>query len=192
MTDLLHSARELENAIAAAINGGTPMEHLVVIEFAAEPVQPGIYRKLSAYRIGDMIEPAMSFHKAGWLVKIGQLGLAGEDLYRDEVKLLQTNPFAEHLKKAFQIAGIEYGRADFGIYKGGVQIYEINTNPMINQPMPHPFAARRESIRLCWENYLEALRALDSGGGWPVRLSNGTLQPRRLRTNLFVRTRPTA
>src|SRR5438093_3070417 len=76
LTDLLHCMRELENAIATAVNSGTPMENLVVIEFAAEPVQPGIYRKLSAYRIGDVIVSAMSFHKAGWLVKIGQLGLA--------------------------------------------------------------------------------------------------------------------
>ena len=192
MTDLLHSGRELENAIATAVNGGTPMENLVVIEFAAEPVRPGLYRKLGAYRIGDVIVPTVSAHDTVWLTKHGQLGIAGEDLYRDELTLMQTNPFAEHLKKVFEIAGIEYGRADFGIYNRRVQVYEINTNPMINQPMPHPFAARRESIRLCWENYLEALRALDSGGSWPVRLSNGTLQPRRLLTNLFVRTRPTA
>ncbi len=192
LTDLLHCGRKLENAIAAAVDGGTPMENLVVIEFAAEPVQPGIYRKLSAYRIGDVIVPAMSFHKAGWLVKIGQLGLAGENLYRDELKLLQTNPFAEHLKKAFEIAEIEYGRADFGIYKGRVQIYEINTNPFIGGLFPHPSAIRQESMRLCWDKYLEALRALDGGGGWPVRLPNGTLQRRRVRANLFVRTRKTA
>src|SRR5260370_32423261 len=42
LTDLLYSARELENAITAAVNGGTPMEHLVVIEVAAEPVRPGL------------------------------------------------------------------------------------------------------------------------------------------------------
>jgi hypothetical protein len=192
LTDLLHCVPELENGISAAVDGGTPLEHLVVIEFAAEPVRPGLYRKLAAFRIGDAIVPAISFHNAAWLVKIGQLGIAGEDLYRDELKLLQTNPFAEHLKKAFEIAGIEYGRADFGIYKGRVQIYEINTNPAVGRPPPHPFATRRESIRLCWDKYLEALRALDSGGGWPVRLPNGTLQRRRVRANLFVRTRKTA
>jgi transposase-like protein len=192
LTDLLHSVRELENAIAAAANGGTPMENLVVTEFAAEPVQPGVYRKLSAFRIGDLIVPAISVHDAVWLIKYGQLGIAGEDLYRDELKLLQTNPFAGHLRKAFEIAAIEYGRADFGIYKGCVQIYEINTNPSVGSPAPHPFATRRESMRLCWETYLEALRGLDSGGGWPVRLPNGTLQRRRVRANLFVRTRKTA
>jgi len=189
LTDLLHCVRELENAIAAAVNGGTPMEHLVVIEFAAEPVRPGLYRKLGAFRIGEAIVPEISAHDTVWLAKYGQLGIAGEELYRDELKLLQTNPFAEHLKKAFEIAGIEYGRADFGIYKGRVQIYEINTNPMVGGPTPHPFAIRQESMRFCWGKYLEALRALDSGRGWPVRLPNGTLQRRRVRANLFVRTR---
>ena len=192
LTDLLHSPRELERAIAAAVNSGTPVENLVVVEFAAEPVRPGLYRKLGAYRVGDVIVPTVSAHETVWVAKYGQLGIAGEALYRDELQLLQTNPFAEHLNKAFEIAGIEYGRADFGIYKGRVQIYEINTNPMINGPAPHPFAVREESTRLCWERYLEALRALDSGGGWPVGLPNGTLQRRRVRTNFFVRTRPTA
>jgi hypothetical protein len=192
LTDLLNSARELENAITAAVDGGTPIENLVVVEFAAEPVRSGLYRKLAAFRIGDRIVPTISAHDTVWLAKIGQLGIAGEALYRDELTLVQTNPFAEHLTKAFEIAGIEYGRADFGIYKGRIQIYEINTNPMIDGPRPHPFAARRESTRLCWEKYLEALRALDSAGGRSVRLSNGTLQPRRVRMNLFVRSRPTA
>src|SRR5439155_8210294 len=109
-----------------------------------------------AFRVGDVIVPEISVHDNVWLAKYGQLGIAGEDLYRDELKLLQTNPFAEHLKKAFEIAGIEYGRADFGIYKGRDQIYEINTNPMINEPIPHPSDARRESTRICWENYLSA------------------------------------
>jgi hypothetical protein len=192
LTDLLHSTTELENAIAAAVRGGTPLENLVVVEFAAEPVRPGLYRKLAAFRIGDVIVPTISAHDTTWVTKYGQLGIAGEALYRNEWELLKTNPFAEHLQKAFEIAGIEYGRADFGIYKGRVQIYEINTNPMIEQPASHPFAIREESTRLCWNRYLEALRALDSGGGWPVRLPNGTLQRHRLRMNLFVRTRPTA
>ena len=190
LTDLLHSTRELENAIAAAVNGGTPMENLVVVEFAAEPVRPGMYRKLGAFRIGDVIVPTISAHDTVWLTKYGQLGIAGEALYRDELELVKANPFAEHLRKAFEIAGIEYGRADFGIYKGRVQIYEINTNPMIDGPIPHPSLARQESMRLCWEKYLEALRALDNGGGWPVRLPNGTLG--RAWRNLFVRTRKTA
>ena len=145
LTDLLHSPRELERAIAAAVNSGTPVENLVVVEFAAEPVRPGLYRKLGAYRVGDVIVPTVSAHETVWVAKYGQLGIAGEALYRDELQLLQTNPFAEHLNKAFEIAGIEYGRADFGIYKGRIQIYEINTNPMINEPTLHPSAARRES-----------------------------------------------
>jgi hypothetical protein len=191
-TDLLHCVQELKNAIAVAVNGGTPMENLVVIEFAAEPIRPGLYRKLAAFRIGDAIVPTVSVHDTVWVTKVGQLGIAGEDLYKDELMLLQTNPFAEHLKKAFEIAGIEYGRADFGICNGRVQIYEINTNPTIGGPTPHPSLARQESMRFCWDKYLEALRGLNSEGGWRVRLPSGTLQHRRERTNFFVRTRPTS
>ena len=192
MTDLLNSAREMEDAIAGAVNGGTPMENLVVVEFAAEPVRSGLYRKLAAFRIGEVIVPTVSVHDNVWHAKNGQLGIAGEALYSDELELVKTNPFGEHLRKAFEIAGIEYGRADFGVYNGRIQIYEINTNPMIGEPFPHPSAARRESMRLCWEKYLEALRALDGGDCWPVQLPNRVRQLGRVWANLFVRTRRTA
>jgi hypothetical protein len=189
---LLHGPDELQQAIETAISAGTPAEALVVIEFAAEPVRPGMYRKLSAFRVGPSIIPHISVHDTVWLVKYGQHGIAGEDLYREELELLQTNPFAEHLKKAFDFAGIEYGRADFGLYQGKVQIYEINTNPAVAWPTPHPSPVRVKSLRWSWEKYLEALRAIDTPGGWPVKLSNGSLQRHRPWKNLFVRTRKLA
>ena len=62
----------------------------------------------------------------------------------------------------FEVAGIEYGRADFGIVKGRPQIYEINTNPEIKFGSNHPFPQRVESGRLSKANYFEALKAIDT------------------------------
>jgi hypothetical protein len=192
LSDLLQNADELSQAIETAVTGGTPAEHLVVIEFAAEPIRPGMYRKLSAFRIGDTIIPHISVHDTVWLVKYGQHGIASDELYRDELNLLQTNPFADHLRRAFDIAGIEYGRADFGMYKGRIQIYEINTNPAVAWPTPHPSPVREQSLHLSWEAYLQGLRNIDNPSGRAVKLGNGKLQRHRLWSNLFVRTRKIA
>jgi len=190
LSDLLQTREELDKAIELAIITGTPAENLLVIEFAAEPLRPGLYRKLAAFRIGRAIVPHISVHDTSWLGKYGKLGIAGEELYREELALLQTNPFAGHLQKVFDIAGVEYGRADFGFYQGRIQVYEINTNPALFSPSSHPSPVRMESLRLVWEKYLEALSAIDSsGGGWPVRLANGKLQRHRAWKNLLVRTR---
>jgi hypothetical protein len=189
LSDLLQTRGLLDQTIAAAVNARTPVENLLIVEFAAEPVREGLYRKLAAFRIGDAIVPHSSVHDTHWLVKYGKLGIAGEELYREELESLQTNPFAEHLKKVFDLANIEYGRADFGFYRGRIQIYEINTNPYVAPGEPHPSPVREQSVCVGWEKYLSALRAIDSGGGWPVRLANGKLQRHRPWKNLLTRTR---
>ena len=77
-------------------------------------------------------------------------------------------------KKVFDVAGIEYGRADFGIYRGRVQVYEINTNPHVAPASDHPSTTRIASLKLSWEKYLAGLRVIDSNGGGLVRLGNET------------------
>jgi len=189
LSDLLQTREELDKSIASAVARGTPLENLVVIEYAAEPVRPGLYRKLSAYRIGDAIVPHICVHDAAWLVKYGRKFDNIEELYVAEHVMLQTNPHSGHLKKVFEVAGIEYGRADFGFYRGRIQVYEINTNPYVAPACAHPSATRVASMNLAWEKYLEALRKIDGAGGWPVRLADGKLQRHRPWKNLLVRSR---
>jgi hypothetical protein len=103
--------------------------------------------------------------------------------------MLEQNPFAEHLRKVFDVAGIEYGRADFGFLNGRIQVFEINTNPHVAPAEPHPSATRVASMNLSWEKYMQALRAIDSPGGRLVRLADGRLQRGRAWKNLLARTR---
>jgi len=189
LSDLLQTREELQKAIDAAIGAGTPRENVLVVEYAAEPLRPGLFRKLSAFRIGDAVVPHISVHDTAWLVKYGRKFDNIEDLYQEELTLLKTNPYAEHLKKVFDIAGIEYGRADFGLHRGRIQVYEINTNPHVSPPSAHPSPSRIKSMKLVWETYLAALRAVDSPNGSSVRLGNGALQKYRPWKNLLTRTR---
>ena len=189
VSDLLETRAQLDQAITSAIAAGTPADNLLVVEYVGEPIRPGLFRKLAAFRIGDAIVPHISVHESKWLVKYGELGIAGDDMYRQELELLQTNPYADHLRKVFDVAGIEYGRADFGFYQGRLQVFEINTNPALSAPGKHPSPVRMESLKLVWTQYLEALRGLDTPGGWPVHLADGPLQRHRAWKNLLVRTR---
>jgi hypothetical protein len=189
LTGLLADREALDRAVDAALAAGVPAEHLVVIECLAEPVRPGVFRKLSAFRIGDAIVPHTSVHDSVWLVKYGQLVPGIEDLYLQERDFLRENPFADHLRRVFDIAGVEYGRADFGLFNGRVQVFEINTNPHLHAPGDHPSATRVANLQIIWESYLRALGAIDSGWGRPVKLTDGLIQPGRVRQNRWVRTR---
>jgi hypothetical protein len=189
LSDLLETREAAANAIDVAISAGTPEENLVLIELAAEPVRPGLYRKLAAFRMGNAIVPHLSVHDTVWLVKYGRTFNNIDELYREEHTMLEQNPFAGHFQKVFDVAGIEYGRADFGFFEGRLQVFEINTNPSLAPAEPHPSTTRVASMKLSWEKYLAALRALDSPGGPAVRLADGKLQRRRPWTNLWVRTR---
>ncbi|HWB57900.1 MAG TPA: hypothetical protein VG733_00345, partial [Chthoniobacteraceae bacterium] len=164
-------------AIERAVAGGVPLSSLIVIEYANEPVREGQFRKLSAFRIGREIVPHFSVNDGQWLVKYGRMDPSIEDLYLEEQRMLEANPYAEHLQKVFDVAGIEYGRADFGLLKGRIQVYEINTNPHIPPPHKHPSATRMQNVRVAWEKYLQALRAIDSPSGPPVWFRRKELDP---------------
>ena len=161
LTGLMHDWEEARRAIAAAITAGEPLTSLLLVEYAAEPAEPGLFRKLSVYRTGETYVAAHCVHENNWLVKYGTKGIASPDLYEDELRIIQDNPYAAALKPAFERAGIDYGRADFGLVAGKVQIYEINSNPHVEFPTDHPSPFRLASYPLFREQFYEALRGLD-------------------------------
>ena len=83
-------------------------------------------------------------------------------LYDDELRIVQDNPYGPAVAQAFEVADIEYGRVDFGIVGGEVQIYEINTNPHLKLASEHPSPVRVESCRLFARNFLGALKGINS------------------------------
>jgi hypothetical protein len=162
---LLHSRAELEAAIATSIENGLPRSLLLIIEYAAEPVRPGVFRKLSVFRLGDRLLGYTCVHDNQWIVKYGRAAVAPLELYEEEYEFVAGNPFAEVMRPVFEIAGVEYGRVDFGLVGGRPQIYEINTNPDIKlRPEPSPIARRNESNDLFKANYLAAMAAIDTPG----------------------------
>jgi hypothetical protein len=95
----------------------------------------------------------------------------------------------EAVRRAFDIAGIEWGRADHSKYRGRDVIFEINTNPSAMTVDRHGFAIRTESKRIAFARMWGFLRDLDWGDGTVIRYRHGMLWQNRFR-RLF--TQPTS
>jgi D-alanine-D-alanine ligase-like ATP-grasp enzyme len=152
------------------------------VEYCAEPIRPGLFRKLSVYRIGDTMVPATFVHETKWSAKRGEKGIADAELYEDEYAAARENRYGEALRCAFTLGHIEYGRADFGLVAGRPQVYEINTNPTIRVIHEHPFPVRLAASRYCAERLAEALMTIDTPqGGPPVNVDDAVLMEQRRR-----------
>jgi hypothetical protein len=162
LTDLIENEQALERAVAGALDRGIPERELLAVEYCAEPHVPGLFRKLSVFRIGALMVSSTCVHDNRWVAKYGVNGIAGQELYDDEYRIVRDNPYGEALRKVFEIANIEYGRADFGLVRGRPQIYEINTNPSIEGPGPHPFEIRVKASVLAYESLLAGFSEIDS------------------------------
>ena len=163
VSGLLQNEKELESALETAVAQGAPKSALLIIEYAAEPIRPGVFRKLSVFRVGDRFLGYTCVHEDSWIVKYGKAGIASDEMYEEEYALVRDNPFAEAVKPAFDLAGLDYGRVDFGLVDGKPQIYEINNNPFVDlSRKPEAASRRQESSALFRENYLQAMSEIDT------------------------------
>ena len=161
-SDLLYKPSEVRAAIRTALKKGRPLSNLILVEYAAEKLTADLFRKLSVFRLGNQWIGHTCVHSRSWQTKVGETGIASTELYDDEFRIVRDNPYLEGTRPAFEISRIDYGRADFGFVGGKIQVYEINTNPVVKFGKEHPFPRRMQSYELFRENYLRSLAALDT------------------------------
>jgi hypothetical protein len=138
------------------------------------------------FRVGDAVFGHASEHGPDWRVKTGAHGAAGEALYKQEGELIGARAFRDVIERAFRIAGIEYGRADFGLVDGEPQIYEINTNPLLDLEPEATIPARRQTVERFWTSLVAALHAVDSrDSDGSVVIDTPDLRRRRRRQTWF-------
>ncbi len=180
LSDLLPDRADLARAIEAALAKGRPRRELMIVEYCAEPVRAGLFRKLAMFRAGPAMIATLCVHQSGWIAKDGEKGIAGQDLYDDEYRIVEENRHAEQLRPAFEIGGVEFGRADFGLVGGVPQVYEINTNPTFATIRKHPFPVRNSASLLFEERFAAALQAIDTpAGGPPIKMKGTVLREQR-------------
>jgi len=161
LSDLLPDQEALDACLEALMAKGESLRGLVVIEFCAEPVRPGVFRRYGAFRVGDAVHLDHVVTQDSWNVKGGAAGLATEEMYRQDDADIRANRFADAMRRAFEVAGIDYGRADFGVVEGRPQVYEINTNPSMSLPPHHSSKMRSATLQFARERFAELLWRID-------------------------------
>jgi hypothetical protein len=180
-TGLLNSSDEVATALIKLMNDGIPIRDIVAVEYRARELEdkPGAFRKYSMYVVGDRVVPAPIVTDVAWHAKIGTIGTATEEHYLFERRYNEERPHADHLRRAFASAGLEYGRADYTVIDDKADIYEINTNPTIGRLRKHHSQTRMETLRQGLDELVEAVAALDTPARGSIKLALDL--PRRAR-----------
>ena len=141
VSPLLHDRIALWRWLDHARATGTLPRQPLVVEFCDTSDRRGVFAKYGAFVVGDAIVPRHLFFSRDWVVKdwrlVGPRELAAERAY------VADNPHAAALSDIARRAGIDYGRIDYGLRDGRVQVFEINTNPTITGRTPSPHLRRR-------------------------------------------------
>jgi hypothetical protein len=161
ISELLHSPDELAHHLADLTEGSADLSHRTLVEYGGAPDDDGLFRKYAAVRLGDAIIPCHIFFGRHWMVK--HSAVTDQATAREELDYIETNPHEQELRRAFEVAGIEYGRADYGVVDGRVEIWEINTNPYLIRPEYTRQETRTEVLAAFSTRFNDALLRLLDG-----------------------------
>lgn len=129
LTPLISSRRELNAAISALRRLNYKPRELLVVEFCDTADEVGVYRKYSAFVVGGEVIPRHLLFGHSWMLKHPEL--SDEDKSREQREYVFSNPHGEELGRIAAAAGIDYGRIDYAMLNGRIQVWEINTNPVV-------------------------------------------------------------
>jgi hypothetical protein len=169
---LLDDAEDVRTTIGKLRAEEPELGDLLVVEFCDTADADGVYRKYSAFKVGDAILARHLFFSRDWHIKLSDL--SDDALLEEERVFVATNPHEQQLRPIFERAGVDYGRIDYAVRDGRIQVWEINTNPMIL--IPPRAKVRRPSGR---HRVVAATRA---GAKWvALPVMRHTASGRRLR-----------
>ena len=198
-TQLLRTRREVAAALCTLRLRGYRLRDLMIVEFCNTSDRDGLFRKFSAFKVGDRIIPCHLFISHDWCVKSNKSAITAASL-REQARFVEDDPHHDWLRRVFAVGGIEYGRMDYGVLDGAPQAWEINLNPTIGRPTGwqrnSPLAAELKTLR---DHQREAFHAqlraafvaLDADGGSApeVRVTINEALIARLREENAVRRR---
>ena len=171
LSPLLNSPSEVESAIGRALVQGRSASRLMVVEFCDTADSNGYYRKYSAFVVGPHIIPRYLSVSREWMLKFSG-GEFTPQLAEEELDYILANPHEAELRSVFGIAGVEYGRIDYAMKDGAVQVWEINLNPTIGRGLrassgrvpPDVDAIRTRGKEHFYRRFSDAWCDVDIGG----------------------------
>ncbi|MGR3323431.1 MAG: hypothetical protein ACU0DK_16040 [Pseudooceanicola sp.] len=167
--DLLHDGEAAEAALEAALEAGHTLSDLAFVEYAdTRADEAGVYRKQSAYVIGDHVVPGPTVSERHWVAKDGTRGASSAEFYADELAALDAYPHEGLARRVRDLCGMGFGRLDFAADRAGAAVFEWNTNPYIRFPGRHPDPSRRRTEAEIERRLHTALRDFaETGAGAP-------------------------
>jgi hypothetical protein len=106
---------------------------LLIVEWCDTSDAAGVFRKYSAFVIGESIVARHLVCSRDWVVK--DFDLYEHDVLWEARRYVAENPDAAFLQEIARLAGVEYGRFDYAFADGRPQIWEINMNPIVIAPL---------------------------------------------------------
>lgn len=163
LTPLLADAASLEAALTELRDAGRRDDDLLIVEFVDTIGPDAIYRKYAAMVIGECVLAHHVMFGHGWEVKAPSL--AEPEMIAENRAFQLANPHEERLRELFRLARIEWGRVDYAVLDGELQIWEINTNPtLLSAPRRYSEAQRPAKLWFA-DRVTAALLALDDHPG---------------------------
>lgn len=129
ITGLLNNQTELFAAIESLRGSARARDRLIIVEYCSCKSADGFFRKYSVINIAGKLIPRHVLFSDDWATK--NPDIVNATSVAEERSFCETFPHREQVMEAFRIAGVEYGRIDYGIADGRVQVWEINTNPVV-------------------------------------------------------------
>jgi hypothetical protein len=170
-TDLIADDAAFDSALEDLRARCLPLKGRVAIGYAAERSPDGYFRKYAAFNVAGTI---IAYHlmlgdrwvvkrrapNQAWIHTVQREEREQPATVAEEAAYVRENPHREAVARAFAVAGIEYGRVDYGVVGGRIQVYEINTNPSL--PSNAKQVARAERADLTRGQLTSALSAIDT------------------------------
>jgi hypothetical protein len=142
---LLHTREQMESAVSDAVERGLEVADLIFVEFLDTADEEHVYRKYGAFVVGERILPKHVAFSSDWMTK--RYDLRGPARLAEELAYLEANPHEERLRELARLAAVRFGRFDYAVLDGEIQVWEINTNPGIlsraSELRPHQMANHR-------------------------------------------------
>lgn len=169
-TALHEDQTALEAGLRALRESGLPLRGLLVIECASEPYGGGLWAKWGTWRIGSHTFVEHIAVDTTWMVKTGVNALIEGAVAEDERAAVLNNRYGPDLSPIFDLAHVDYGRADHGRHSGRTIVFEINTNPYIGYFVPGRHQARDEAQIHARTHIAQALHDIDTPHGGRIVL----------------------
>jgi hypothetical protein len=195
MSQPVTTMEELEKIAKESLDSGIPLEDLIVVEWCDVRSDDGQFRKFSSFVVGDQFIAGTLVFSNNWVTKYPDVLNEGNIAEEREYLTANPHPHEDLVREVFRRANLQYGRIDYGVKDGKIQVWEINSNPTIVRK--HNPSIRLSILIPTFEaisNAFQAIEASQTANAKPATL-NGMWRKKHginpLKNNLYPAVRST-